>query len=72
MCKMTKMQLWCDGLKLRKQREGQTGKKRKGADSDDDYSDNDHPKRKSVREQREEMLKQAVDALKEKQYMEAI
>ena len=34
--------------------------------SDDDASEDDHPKKKSTREQRDEKLKQAVEALNEK------
>lgn len=60
-----KMQLWCDGLEV-----GHSGvqssKKRKRANVDDGDSEDDRPKKKSAREEREEKLKQALDTLNKK------
>ncbi len=59
-----KMQLWCDGLKSGQE---QTRKKKiKQVNSDDDESEDEHLKKKSAREQRDDKLKQAVETLNEK------
>lgn len=57
-----KLLLWCDGLEV--SHSGVSKKKRKRA-SESDYED-EHPKKKSVREEREERVKQALDTLSKK------
>jgi hypothetical protein len=64
--KVIKCNLWCDGLKSGQCQEQTWKKKRKQVNSDYNESEDDHPKKKSAQEQRDEKFKQAVETLNEK------